>query len=415
MKVTPRSLGLIFSISVVGLLLLPITQNVLHLIHPKSLYGYSDEIPKKPDNLVKAFFTKNLQSWAEKYFDSHMGGRAFLTRTFNQMNFMLFHESNNEHCKVISSKKHGLYSNLTVNDLNDTLIHKSELEKKYQIEAAKLSEIQNILASKGKYFEVVIASSKAYVYPSELGNRYISEGATHVFERAASFGKALKAAHVNVIDSGPELRQLAQHSNIIIEPTSGLHWSYYAGCLVAHEIVEKAMQQFAMMPALDCGTPITRKPVMNDVDVDGYLLLNIWSEPALITASTYPTISPNQSIKWQPKIVFIGDSFSDHIRSAFKKANVYSQIIMSDYFQTRKLTVNDKTDELKDKSLDEIRTQILNDIDESDIVVLEFVDYNIPRWSYGFSDYFLAHQRKFSAKNQSAITKKMIKKTASIS
>jgi hypothetical protein len=38
------------------------------------------------------------------------------------------------------------------------------------------------------------------------------------------------------------------------------------------------------------------------------------------------------------------------------------------------------------------RAKLMNDIDSSDIIILQMVDYNVQRWGYGFADYFLTKQ-----------------------
>lgn len=393
MRISTAWLGVLFSIFLIVLLFLPVTQGVTKFASESDLRGYTDPIPDKPVNYVYGFFDKSLQHWAEKYFNVNLGFRAFLIRSLNQINFTSFRESNNSHLKVISTKHHGLYSNLSINSLNDELIHKTVLEKRYQDEAKKLLQVQKILQSQGKYFEVVIASSKAYVYPDELGNRYLAGGAVNVFSRAPSYGQILKAAGVHVVDSGPLLRQVAQ-SGFVTHPASGLHWSYYAGCLVAQQILEDARQYSpSIAPILNCGAAVHRKPFANDIDLDGYYLLNIWSRAGLIKQSTYPTIMPVKNVRKRPSILFIGDSFSDHIRNAFKMGDVYSRIIMSSYFQRRE--IEDRLDNKINTPTEEedsvfYQKKILEDIATSDIIVLEMVDYNVSRCNYGFADAFLA-------------------------
>jgi hypothetical protein len=128
------------------------------------------------------------------------------------------------------------------------------------------------------------------------------------------------------------------------------------------------------------------------VDVDGLLLLNIWSSAGLNKKTLYPSIKKIDDKHWKPSIVFIGDSFSDQIRFALHEADVYSTITMSGYFQTREF------EDLKLASTQVVKTAgkdfdvkdlLIKDVIKSDIVILEMVDYNVGRFGYGFTDYFL--------------------------
>ena len=53
---------------------------------------------------------------------------------------------------------------------------------------------------------------------------------------------------------------------------------------------------------------------------------------------------------------------------------------------------------IKDNMADEfkIHKEIMQDIEDSNIVVLQMVDYNVVRWEYGFSDYFLENDHILS-------------------
>src|SRR3990167_8682624 len=328
-----------FAALLIVFLLSPTIQTIMHLAPEATLYGYNDPVPEKPTHYLHGFFDKSLQQWIEKTFTARLGFRAYLIRTINEINFRLFHEMDNTRLKLMTTKQHGLYSNLSIDSLNYDIMHKDALEKKYQKEAQQLLEVQNKLAALGKYFVVVIASSKAYIYPKGLGQRLLVGGDNNVFNRAANFGAILKASGVHVIDSGPILRHLVHTEKIETHPVSGLHWNYYAACLIAQKIVQQAQKRFPTMVGLDCGTATRISPPMYDVDVDGYSLLNIWSKAGLIKLTTYPTIIAiqNKTMNWHPKMVVIGDSFSDQLRFTLKKANIYAHMVMSSYFKRREV------------------------------------------------------------------------------
>jgi hypothetical protein len=386
--------GFAFSMTLVTVLALP-TLRWLDLRVPDGvLYGYTDEVPPPPTNLMCAFFDKSLQHWVEKYFEVNLGFRPLLIRSFNELNFRFFHEA--PKLRLYTTQAHGLYSKMSLESLNDEVVRRKELEERYHIEAEKLLRVQRKLQSQGKYFEVVIGTSKPYVYPNGLGTRYLVGGSESIFERAASFGKVLREAGVNVIDGGPLLREFVAKTGVETHPASGVHWNYYAGCLIASQLLDNIRaRQFPKAPMLDCGLPQIAEPHM--IDLDGLLLLNIWSTGGVAKLSPYPKIKRNDDSVWRPNIIFIGDSFSDQIRYALQQSNVYSRLVTSGYFRVREIDdrVANATVAANIKAEESvIHEALMKDIASSDVIILQMVDYNVQRWGYGFADYILKFSQK---------------------
>lgn len=386
-KIGPWCCGLL-----VLCLLMPGIDGLLKRNFETSLHGYVDPIPPKPTHYLRSFFDKSLQIWIEKTCTAGFGLRAYAIRTFHEIDFRLFREMDTSRLKLMTTKAHGLYSNLSIDSLNREVLHKDSLEIHYRQQAKQLLAVQQQLAQQGKYFIVVIASSKAYVYPQGLKKRLLVGGSQDIFERAADFGAILKQAGVHVVDSRPLLRTLVKQANIETHPTSGLHWNYYAACVVGKKIITNARQHFSHLPRLYCGPSQYRMPPMNDVDMDGYALLNVWSTVDVLKPTSYPTIhvQKNNVSDWRPKIVVIGDSFSDQIQFVFKKAHLYRQLITLSYMQ-RRIVDNGKNVFSEDKPL--TTSKMIRDVANSDIVILEMVDYNLYRDTYGFAASFLTYAK----------------------
>jgi hypothetical protein len=382
-----RWLGLTYSILLMALICSP-TIRWLSLGKPDgTLYGYVDQIPARPKKMVKAFYAKELQAWAERYWDTHIGFRALLIRSFNEINFRLFKEMPRLH--LYSTPEQGLFSSMSIESLNHEITNKKSLEDRYREEASKLLSVQNLLEADGKLFIAIIASSKPYVYSESLGPRFVVGGSEAAYQRAASFGAALRNAGVNVIDSGHFLRRLTKTQNIETHPASGVHWNYYAGCIVAKQLMEVVRSKFPAASSLDCGEPTYAPAHM--VDVDGLLLMNILSDGGLIRMSPYPSIGKFRS-GWRPKIVSISDSFIDQICHSLRMGQIYEQIVNAGYFSSREIAAGvDGFRSTHDAGSDvpTVRVKLLEDIRECDVVVLEMVDYNVQRWGYGFPDYLI--------------------------
>ncbi|CDZ76217.1 hypothetical protein BN59_00484 [Legionella massiliensis] len=382
-------LKFLMPIALVLLLLVPLVQFATHIYSErKPLYGYTPPIKEKPANLTAAFFNKKLQPWIEQYFNTHLGFRAYLIRSYNELNFKLFRETSNAQIPIFATKGRGLYISDTVNNLNVNILNKDALEKQYQAEAKELLKVQTALAAQGKFFEVVIATSKAYAYPEELGSRYLVGGSANVFTRVADFAQILKRSGVNVVDSGPILRDLIHRTGVETHPVSGVHWNRYSGCVIASKILEDSRSLFSDIAKINCGAEQRIWPNLFMIDTDGYQLLNVWSKMGLLRKTTIPTVKGLTKDALRPKIVFIGDSFSDQINEAWKDADILSSITRSNYFQTYQESTAENGTVTKDQNIGE---QVMAAIAKSDIVVLEMVDYNVPRHGYGFADYFIKH------------------------
>lgn len=384
-----KRLGLLYAIILVIVIALPALRWLILRKPDGVVYGYTDTIPQRPAQLTSGFANKTVQRWVERYFDVYLGFRGNLIRSFNEVNFRLFHEA--PRLRLYSTDLHGLYSKMSIDNLNDEIVRRQHLEERYRTEATKLLALQNLLKARGKYFVVVIGTSKPYVYPESLGDRYLVGGPNNVFSRAARFGEVLEISGVNVIDAGPFLREFAKNTGIQTHPNSGVHWNYYAGCLVAQRLIEKVKIQYGATPLFHCGNPVYATPHM--VDVDGLSLLNIWSDGGVLKSTPYPTINVVDQVAWRPSIVFIGDSFSDQIRYALQQARSYKKMITSGYFRVREEDVGSGSQVTHDPNTDVaiVRTTLEKDVAASDVVVLQMVDYNVPRWGYGFADYFLEH------------------------
>ena len=391
MSSTKKIVGLMLSAILVVLIASPALR-LLYLRAPDgALYGYTDDVPSFPTNSMRAFFDRSFQHWVERYFDVNLGFREKLIRSFNELNFRLFREA--PRLRLYATSTHGLYSKMSIDNLNDEVVRFKDLGERYRIEAAKLLLVQQRLHSLGKYFQVVIGTSKPYVYPDDLGGRYLVGGSSGIFDRAASFGKILREVGVNVIDGGPLLREFIRRTGVETHASTGVHWNYYAGCLVTQQLfVNLKSNSFATAPSLDCGEPHQGEP--NMTDVDGLLLLNIWSQGGVSKPTAYPSKMNIGEYTWRPNILIIGDSFSGQIHYVLQETNAYSRLVKSTYFRTREVEDHSAaTSTVRDIKADEsiVRNELMKDLAESDVIVLQMVDYNVGRWGYGFPDYVLNH------------------------
>ncbi len=378
----------LFSSIIVLLLCLPLMQSVFHVFHEKPLYGYVEKSVAKPNSLVMSWFDRKSQKYWENMFDEKVGFRTVLIRGFNELSFRFFSEL--PHLNLYSTKEHGLYFRVSIDQLNNAYTNRKNLTKSYNEFAKKIQKLQQLLEANGKHFVVVISSSKPYVHPQGLGKRLLVSTDKNLFRKIASLGHALKKQGVNVIDSAPFLRKFYRKNAIETHANTGVHWNYYTGCMIAQQLFYNAKKTLTDIPKLECGNPIYKKSEL--VDVDGLWLLNVFSNVNLGKLSPYPQPSARFSANYQPKILIVGDSFMDQIIYALDRSKAYGDLVFSRYFKTRTIHKPERSFSLNDfPSLTEkqIQGDILDDVVKSDLIVLQMVDYNINAFGYGFVDALL--------------------------
>ncbi|KTD41682.1 alginate O-acetyltransferase AlgX-related protein [Legionella parisiensis] len=389
MKSKEKVFTRIFSIIIVLLLCLPLLQSAFHVFYEKPLYGYVEKNLDKPHGLAGNWFNRKWQKYWENLFNEKLGFRTTLIRGFNELSFRLFSEM--PRLNLYSTKEHGLYSKMSIDQLNYEYTNRKNLIRSYDEFAKKLQVLQQLLAANGKHFVVVISSSKAYVHPQGLGKKLLVSTDKNLFRKIASLGHALKKQGVNVVDSGPFLRKLYHKKAIETHANTGFHWNYYAGCMVAEQLFSNAKKTLIDIPKLECGEPIYKNPEL--VDLDGIWLLNAFSSVNLAKPSPYPQPTARFSANYQPKILLVGDSFMDQIIYALDRSNAYKDLVSSRYFQTRTVHKPERItfsfNDFPSLTAKQIQGDILYDVMKSDLIVLQMVDYNINHFGYGFVDTLL--------------------------
>jgi hypothetical protein len=249
-------------------------------------------------------------------------------------------------------------------------------------------KVQRLLEAKGKHFEVIISSSKPYVHLEGLGKRFLVNTDEDLYDKVASLGRTLKAHGINVVDSGPLLRAFYKKKGLETHAYSGVHWNFYAGCIIAKQLLTDIKQTYSNTPKLHCGAPSFERAKL--IDLDGHLLINIYGKAGLIRKTPYPNPSATFSADYLPKMLIVGDSFMHQIISSLDEAKSYSNITVSSYFRT---SINHKPGELlmyvDPTPIEQTEEAVLKVAMETDVVILQMVDYNINRLGYGFIEAYL--------------------------
>lgn len=272
----------------------------------------------KPAQLWDGFVKREWQLFLEQRFLSHIGNlRSFLILSYNETKHRLFPTRPNDH--YIWTPGFGYYPVDTIRRLNDDVLHHDALKQHYQRAARRLRILQAMLSHHGVTLLVITPPPKVRVYP-EYAAPYLSVPPETIMSQAVSYGDVLEEGGVNVLNVQ---RIFAERKAISPWPfftTTSFHWSFWAGCTVADEIMRKAgVLTGRPFFTIDCSDVDYGKSKWSDTDIAS--ILNIFSTDALIGKAPFPKITPQQNRTVETrKIVVIGDSFSDQIVYALSQA-----------------------------------------------------------------------------------------------
>ncbi len=358
----------------VGVVSIPAVQLFFPFVEEKPLLGWVPNGESRPDFTVQSVTDGRFQRWASSYLADHVGFRPTMVRTYNEALYRLTGEAPN----IGVFKNDGrLFTREQILNVGKAYADKESFQKAFQDDAIKLRVIQDNLASKGKYFVVLLAASKPAIYMNAVPRRYFPEGLPDSFSVNGLMADELHNAGVNVIDGSVIMRKM-RGEGIQTHPDSGVHWNYYSGCVIASEILRQAQNHIqGGVAQIGCGEPTYSSP--EGADDDALQLMNIWSDGGVRTNTPKPKLSIEGDTTRLPKLVVVGDSFSWQVISALAYSNSYSTLVYSGYLRSRFAIKPGTGEHLSSEGEDvpqaKIVSEVANDIDQSDIVVLEQVDY----------------------------------------
>lgn len=370
----PRVLSALCTALLVAIISVPAVQMMCPLVEEKPLLGWVPDGQPRPNLTVDSFVNGGFQRWASSYLSDHAGFRPTMVRTYNEMVYRLSGEAPT--IGVFNSDGR-LFTSEQILSISKTFTNRERYKKAFREDAVKLKLIQDDLASKGKYFVVLLAASKPAIYIDAVPSRFWPSGLTKDFDVNGLMADELLRAGVNVIDGSAVMRRL-RDKGIQTHPDSGVHWNYFSGCLIASEVMSQAEANVpGRFARIGCGVPDYSDPA--GADDDALQLINIWSDGGVRTATPKPQLSLEGSSADLPRIVIVGDSFSWQVISAMSYSSSYSSLVYSGYLRSR-FSIKAGTGEHlisegEDVPQSKIVSEVARDIEQSDIVVLQQVDY----------------------------------------
>jgi SGNH hydrolase-like domain, acetyltransferase AlgX len=356
------------------LLSLPPLQMCFRFFKEVEIYGVNP--PNKPQLTLKKWFNGKFQSAATTWFEKNSGFIGHFAKTYNQLIYHLFKEAPSAE-GVIVGKDHYLYMDTYVVPWQGFAL--SNVKELSRI-AERIKVLQEFLRKRGITFLMVIAPSKAEVYPEHIPNRFWVKGGSNTtnYYRILPY---LQENHIQYVDGHQYFRELKAESPYPLFAVAGIHWSFFGACKMS-QLIQSRLAPLMQKNLVDLNCdPVTLDTYPTGSDRDIAELMNLWT-PELLTE--FPTPHPVVSVVrerdiYKPNVLFVGDSFCWTLldiagRKVFRKIDflIYNNSLYP--YPSRSKAVK------WPRNQDRLRELILS----KDLLILEAVEPNLNQLGFGF-------------------------------
>lgn len=340
------------------------------------LAGAEKTIPL-PECSGAAWWNGELQSGFDSWLSQRLGLRGLLVRTANQIQFTLFGElSVRRGTQVLMGRDGFLFERVYVDAYNKGGTRPA---KELRHVSASTRVLQEYLAADGVTLLLVIAPSKAEIYPEFLPEGTDVAGRPERQSNYENLIRFLRRDGVHLVDAHELFLEWKREPGApLLFGKGGTHWSQYGAARVVARITKKLRALSGRdYPALHVRGSVTNRTVVG-ADNDLAELLNLWSARSLAGPQVHPVLE-RQAGSLLPDILFIGDSFVFTLTDIMDREELYRERDTY-YYYKRRLAYP----EGKDALLDKRQLDLLAEVRRRDVVLIEVSEYWLPRIGFGF-------------------------------
>lgn len=351
----------------VGLLLLPLFQQITGLAHVRKLRG-AVSLADVPELTAEKWFDGSFQSDIEPAMNDRFGFRNLFVRVNNQIGFSLYRKALAS--GVVIGKENFMYEkNYILAQQGGDYMGDSTIAAK----VGQLKNIQDYFEAQGKHMFIAFAAGKGSFYPEYFPDAYITEkGRTNLQEYTAR----CDAEGVNYIDFNAWFLAMKDTSRYCLYPRTGIHWSYYGMVQVIDslnnylgELSGQAMPQFEWGEVKE-----TRKYRSSDADIEaGMNILFQVNHDKL----AYPKVSFKDEGIDKLKGAVIADSFYWGLHNIGFSSRIFGE---GEFWYYYKRIYASHLDEVI--QVEEINA--LERLKEADVIILMCTEATLPQFPFGF-------------------------------
>lgn len=370
-----RYSALIVSFVFMLLIIFPGVLTLLHLVTGKeldrTLKGNFDSV-EIPVFSAESFIGESFQKDFETYFHNSFTGRGYLITTYNQIRHSLFVENPQSYISDSLIYEPYIKAHMGINSYNHDDAKRFEETKNY---VEKLQAISDWLEDRGKVLMVVTASGKASWFEDNIPKKYYLM--PHGLNAADCLDELVSEKDILYLNSDRYLAEIDFQYPVFYK--SSYHWSRTVEVEIEKKLLDIintetsfSVETYDIESVIESATPFDR-------DADALDLMNLW----IPTNETY--YKYDISVNTVPELTNIciqGDSFSSYIARDLI-ANGHNGIVSRIDYDKVYYVDNEQVMLLgHDFSLLDIQKII----DENDIFIIVYTDYNLTSYSFGFVD-----------------------------
>lgn len=324
-----------------------------------------------------AWWNGTLQPDFDGWINQRIGLRGWLVRTANQLNYALFRElPRRSGTQVLLGRDGMLYEKVYVDAYNRS---GRRLGKELRNISASTKRLQDRLAADGIAFLLVIAPSKAEIYPEFLPPEADVAGRPARRSNYENFVKYLRADGVNLVDAHELFLQWKTAPGAPrLFANGGTHWNEYGAARVAAEIARRLRTATGKdLPTVEIVGAVTNRTIVGE-DNDLGELVNLWSGRPLAGPQVHPVVDVRPGAHL-PDVLFVGDSFVFTLTNFMDRHGLYRKRNTYYYYNREYFWPAAPNAPLDKRQLD-----LLAEVRGRDAVVIEVGEYWLPRVGFGF-------------------------------
>lgn len=342
------------------------------------LKGFSDSI-EKPQFKFNDFFTGQFQKDYVSWYDGNMPLKGFWVRNYGTLKYHLFNEANNPigKNKYIYDDNY-LSAELAIEEEDDYTSAEKQNEMKSFVD--KIEVLNGLLEKNDKEMLVYVVPSKARMEADRIPYAYSLFTDENKKNSSDVFLEEMSKRNIDYIYCGDYTDQIDSP----LYYSTGIHWSrpyeQYSSQLIIDRmaiLTGKNYRQFDIT-----GIETSKDDYYRDNDL--YEMINTWT-PSGCDYYQYTTQARDVENTDKIRMFIYGDSFALGLRKDILEHYPNEAI----YYVNRDDYIYDSHENFINLKKDYNNLDVEKCLTNSDIVVLEFVDAELKKYSYGFVDYLV--------------------------
>ena len=372
-------------------LALPLVQKWTGLFPFVPLSGVEDTT-RRPNKSLPAWWSGTLQSETDAWVNHRIGLRGAFVRTANQINYTLFGELPKREGTQALRGRHGmLFEGVYVQAYNENGQRTGSELRNISFSTRRL---QDRLAQDGIAFLLVIAPSKAEIYPEFLPKTADVAGRANRRSNYQNFVPYLRQDGVNLLDAHELFLEWKREPNApLLFSKGGTHWNHYGAARMVAQMMDRLRDLTGKdLPSIRVVGSTTNQMVVGE-DNDLGEIMNLWARHRLAGPQIHPVIErvPGSHM---PDLLFVGDSFVFTLTNLMDREELYRKRDTYYYYNRHYFYP-----EAPNVALDKRQLDLLDELRGRDAIVVEVNEYWLPRVGFGFvRDLLKAYDRLDAAR-----------------